>query len=183
MKIGYLIHKVRGLIGSNETKIKFARKEGVSIGSRCTLLGRIEWGSEPYLIEVGDDVRITSGVQFVTHDGGMHVLRNKYGIAGADLFGRIIIGDNVFIGIRSIIMPGVKIGSNVVIGAGSIVTKDIPDNVVACGVPARVVRTLDEYYEKSKNRIVMTKGMKPEDKKQFLLNHFIIRPCFGQNLK
>lgn len=172
MRIIYLIHELKVLLGNNNTKLASARKAGVSIGKGCLVLDNVKWGSEPYLIEIGENVRITSGVQFVTHDGGIHVLRNKFGIAEADMFGKIKIGDNVFIGIRSIIMPGVTIGNNVVIGAGSLVTKDIPDNVVACGIPAHVIRTIDEYYEKTKSKSVMTKGMKAEEKKQYLLSYF-----------
>lgn len=175
MRIVRLIKKVLVLVGSSNTKIKYARKSGVKIGEGCTLLGRVEWGSEPYLIEIGDNVRITSGVFFVTHDGGVHVLRREWdgheASPNLDLFKRIKIGSNVFIGIRTTIMPGVTIGDNVIIGAGSIVTKDIPSNTVACGVPARPIRTLEEYAEKAKRIGVPTKGMGSEEKKDFLLKH------------
>lgn len=160
----------------NNTKIKYARKLGVKIGKSCTLLGISEWGSEPYLIEIGDNVRLASGVAFVTHDGGMHTLRREWDghepLPTADIFGRIKVGNNVFIGVRSIIMPGVTIGDNVVIGAGSIVTRDIPSNSVACGVPARVIRSMEEYMEKAKRESVPTKGLSAEAKKVFLLKHF-----------
>ena len=172
MRLYYLLEKILVLVGSNQTKLKYAKKAGVKIGSGCTLLGRIEWGSEPYLIEIGDNVRITSGCKFVTHDGGMHVLRNARQMPQADLFGKIKVGNNVFVGIQSIILPGVTIGNNVVIGACSVVTKDIPDNTVACGVPARPIRKLDEYCEKAKLASVPTKGMPAEEKKAYLLKIF-----------
>lgn len=176
MRFVSLAKKLLVLVGSNETKIKYARQSGVKIGEGCTLLGRVEWGSEPYLVEIGNNVRITSGVCFVTHDGGVHVLRREWdgheACPNIDVFGRIKVGSNVFIGIRSIIMPGVTIGDNVVIGAGSIVTKDIPSNTVACGVPARPVRTLEEYAEKVNRSGVPTKGMGANEKKAFLLEHF-----------
>lgn len=176
MRLFGLLKKFFVLVGSNNSKIKYARKLGVRIGDRCTLLGRVEWGSEPYLIEIGDDVRITSGVCFVTHDGGVHVLRRNWdgnkAIPNIDVFGRIKVGNNVFIGIRSIIMPGVTIGNNVVIGAGSIVTKNIPSNTVACGVPAKPVRTLEEYAEKAEKIGVSTKGMDANHKRGFLFEYF-----------
>ena len=168
MKINTLCRKIIFLLGSNKAKIKYSRKQGVKIGDQCTLLGRVEWGSEPYLINIGNQVRITSGCQFVTHDGGMHVLRNYKKEPELDLFGPITVGNNVFIGIRTIIMPGVTIGNNVVIGAGSLVTKDIPDNCVACGVPAKVIRSIEDYYCKARKDADRTKGMSSSEKKDYL---------------
>lgn len=153
---------------------KYSRRDGVSIGKNCSFLGMPEWGSEPYLIKIGDNVRVTRGVKFITHDGGMYVLRNGWpgceGIPNADKFGSISIGNNVFIGMNAVIMPGVTIGNNVVIGTGSIVTKNIPDNSVACGVPAKVIETIEEYREKSLPGIVLTNGMTDDEKKRFLMN-------------
>ena len=65
----------------------------------------------------------------------------------------VTIGDNVFVGAGTIVLPGVSIGSNVVIGAGSVVSRDIPDKCVAVGNPARVVKSLDEYLNKEKERM------------------------------
>jgi len=110
------------------------------------LLGKIHFGSEPFLIEIGDNVTITHGVSFVTHDGGVEIFRKEF--PGINVFGKIVVGNNVFIGIKSIILPGVTIGSNVVIAAGSVVTRNIPDNVVAGGVPARVIESINEYKTK-----------------------------------
>lgn len=173
-----LLNRLIMNFGSNSQKIKYAQKGGVIIGNDCTILGRPDWGSEPYLIEIGDNVRITSGVQFVTHDGGVHVIRNAMAQPKADVFGKIKIGNNVFIGLRSIIMPNVTIGDNVVIGAGSIVTRDIPSNSVCCGVPARKVRTLEEYYERISPNIVPTKGMKMDEKRAYLEAYF--NKCAGK---
>lgn len=69
------------------------------------------------------------------------------GIKCHEKVGCIAIGDNVFIGAGTRIMYNVRIGSNVIIGAGSLVNKDIPDNSVVAGVPARVIKTLDEYLK------------------------------------
>ena len=78
----------------------------------------------------------------------MWVLRNMKKLENADYFGKIKIGNNVHIGMNVIVMPGVTIGDNVVIGCGAIVTKNIPSNSVAVGVPAKVIESIDEYYEK-----------------------------------
>lgn len=68
--------------------------------------------------------------------------------------GKITIGDNVWIGGSCVVLPGVTIGSNCVIGAGSVVTKDIPDNSIAAGNPCRVLRQITEedrrYYYKDR---------------------------------
>ena len=85
-----------------------------------------------------------------------------------DSFGKIRIGNNVHIGTNAIIMPGVRIGNNCIIGCGAIVTKDVPDNSVAAGIPARVIETLDEYIKKNKSKFVHTKGMGNEEKRKFL---------------
>ncbi|MDO4893230.1 MAG: DapH/DapD/GlmU-related protein [Eubacteriales bacterium] len=104
----------------------------------------------------------------------MHVIRQYKGIP-VDLFGTIEIGNNVFIGMNTIVLPGVKIGNNVVIGAGSIVSKDIPNNSVACGIPARVIETLDEYYCKNKDKMELTKNMTKEKKRDYLLDKYNIK--------
>lgn len=72
-----------------------------------------------------------------------------------DLFGRIYVGDDVHIGTNVIIMPNVKIGSNVIIGCSAVVTKDIPDNSVVAGIPARVIKSITEYTVKNEKRIFL----------------------------
>ena len=72
---------------------------------------------------------------------------------GYTKYGKVEIGDNVFIGLGSIILPNVKIGNRVVVGAGSVVSKDIPDNSVAVGNPCRVIGTFDEYFERQRKNL------------------------------
>ncbi len=152
--------------------IRYAQKKGVKVGGNCEFHQRIFWGSEPFLITIGDNVRITNDVKFITHDGGIWVLRNNNLLTNSDKFGKITVGNNVHIGMNSIIMPGVNIGNNVVIGCGAVVTKDIPDNSVAVGVPAKVIETIDEYYEKTKCYCVETKKMNYIDKKKYLIDKY-----------
>ena len=89
----------------------------------------------------------------------------------ADIMGRIVVGNNVFIGADAIILPGVTIGNNCIIGCGAVVTRDIPDNSVAVGVPARVIETVDEYVQKNRDRFIHTYGMTAEEKKAYLLEN------------
>lgn len=126
--------------------VAFARKKGVSVGEHCRIYIK-SWGSEPFLISIGDHVTVTSGVKFITHDGSTCLVKDQNG-KRYQRFAPIQVGSHVFIGVNSIIMPGVKIGCNVVIGAGSVVTKDIPDNSVAIGVPAKVVSSFADYATK-----------------------------------
>ena len=168
MRIAPLVHLVRDRLRARRDPIGWARERGVTIGERCRLLGvgSSTFGSEPYLISLGDHVTVTSNVRFVTHDGGVWVLRDEE--PSIDVFGRIVVGSNVFIGLSTIILPGVTIGDNVVIGAGSVVNRDIPANSVAAGVPARVVSSLDNYRERSMLRMLPTKGMSPAEKRRVI---------------
>ncbi|GAA0104652.1 hypothetical protein UT300013_12750 [Paraclostridium sordellii] len=151
----------------NTRLIDIARKKGVKIGENCRLYSS-NFGSEPYLIEIGNHVTITNGVQFITHDGGVWVFREDK-LPNADLVGKIKIEDNCFIGTNAIILPSVIIGENSIVAAGSVVTKSIPKNSVVAGVPARVIKNTDEYYEGIKNRVINTKQLDPVSKKTIIL--------------
>ncbi|WP_168390050.1 acyltransferase [Acinetobacter indicus] len=129
--------------------VAYARKKGVKIGENCRIYIK-SWGSEPFLVSIGDHVTVTSGVKFITHDGSTCLVKDEQG-KRYQRFAPIQVGSHVFIGVNSIIMPGVSIGSNVVIGAGSVVAKDIPDNAVAIGVPAKVVSSFADYHAKIQN--------------------------------
>lgn len=153
--------------------VQYWKMKGASIGDRCEIYGSASLGSEPYLITIGNHVRINSGVHMVTHDGGAWVLREYIKDADAekiDIFGKILVGNNVHIGTNAIIMPGVTIGNNVVIGCGAIVTKDIPDNSVAVGIPAKVIEGIDDYISKNKHRFLYTKQLSRDEKQCYLLS-------------
>lgn len=121
-----------------------ARMRGASVGRDCRIYV-FAFGSEPFLIRIGDRVTITSGVRLITHDGATSLVRDASG--RRQRFGPVKIGDDVFIGGNSLVMPGVTIGSRVIVGAGSVVTRDIPDNSVVAGNPARILRTFDQYEQ------------------------------------
>ena len=154
--------------------ISYYRSLGVVIGEKCEIRGSVNFGSEPYLIKIGNHVRINAGVQLITHDGGTWVLREYADVENREnltLFKRITIGNNVHIGSAALIMPGVTIGDNCIIGCGAVVTKSIPSNCIAVGVPARVIETIDEYFEKHKEEFSFTKNMTKAEKKEYLLKN------------
>jgi acetyltransferase-like isoleucine patch superfamily enzyme len=122
-----------------------------AIGENCTIQKR-KVPLYANLIRLGDNVHIASNVSFLTHDVTYLVLNNmpdvkKHGKV-QERIGCIEIGNNVFVGSGTHILYNTKIGNNVIIGTCSIVTKDIPDNSVAVGTPARVIGTFDDYFEK-----------------------------------
>ena len=125
---------------SQKSYQNYLRKKGVSIGENCEIYKSANFGSEPYLIYIGNHVRVSANVQLITHDGAMWVLRCKtiatYGtdFCDADKFGRIVINDNVHVGTNAIIMPGVTIGTNSIIACNAVVTHDVePFTVVGGG--------------------------------------------------
>lgn len=148
---------------------------GGKIGSGCDIHPNVEFGSEPYLISIGNNVRITSGVRFITHDGGVWTLRKARGLKNIDVFGPISVGDNSTIGWNAIIMPGVTIGKNCVVGAGAVVTHNVAENSIVAGVPAKVIETLDEYYDKAAETGDYTKNMTWEQKKKYLSEKYGIK--------
>jgi acetyltransferase-like isoleucine patch superfamily enzyme len=124
-----------------------ARDLGVSVGDGCRILS-LEFGSEPWLISIGDRVTISGGVQFLTHDGSGWLYRDGKGRRFR--YRPISIGNDVFVGNRSILMPGVAVGDRSVIGAGSVVTRSVVSGSVVAGNPARPITTFEDLM----NRIV-----------------------------
>ena len=140
------------LPGGTKKKTEFIRKHHLfgSIGNNCSIQKwKLPLHSE--LVYLHDNVRIASDVRFVTHDIIHKMLNQKYQtIDFIEKVGCIEIMDNVFVGSGSRILYNTKIGSNVIIGSDSLINKDVPDNSVYAGVPARFICTFDEYVEKAR---------------------------------
>lgn len=98
--------------------------------------------------------------------GGASIRKNH---PDFDCFGKITIGNYVYIGANAVILPGVTIGDNSLIAAGSIVTKSVPSNVVMAGNPAKVICTIDEYYARNKRYDLGCKRMSYDQKRDYLL--------------
>lgn len=137
------IYRIRGEY-TTERLIKMGLKVGDGFNR---MNGVILDPSHCWLIEIGENVTLAPRVHILCHDASTKQF------IGYTKIGRVSIGDNVFIGAESVVLPNVTIGSNVVIGANSTVTHDIPDNSVAVGSPAKVICSLDAYLEKEAERM------------------------------
>lgn len=163
-----------GMGNSTKDVKRFATAYGSpNIGKGCSFVGTPNFGSEPYLVSIGDKTTVSFDVAFVTHDAATRVLRNLPGRnKDTVIYGPIKIGRNCFIGCRSTILAGVTIGDNVIIGAGSVVNRDIPSNTVAAGVPCKVICTLEDYEKKHEKDFLYMVSLPPDEKKEYLLKHF-----------
>lgn len=153
-------------------KVAYARRVGVRMGKNCQILAKVPecFGTEPYLVKCGDHVDITSGVSFLTHEGGMWCYRGlKVSESEMALYKPIVVGNNVMIGVDSLIMPGVHIGDNVIIAGHSVVTKDVPSNTIVAGVPAKPISSMDKFVEKlSHEELLPIKSLSPKEKQKYL---------------
>lgn len=156
----------------NKKPFEYAKKIGVNLGENVKVNQFVDYGSEPYLISIGDNTVLSLNITFTNHDGSLSVLRYLYNEQNIDLIKPIKIGKNCFIGINSTILYGVNIGDNVIVGACSLVTKDLESNAVYAGVPAKRICSIKEFYEKNKDSFTNTKQLEPEEKKQYLLDLF-----------
>lgn len=149
-KIKHRVKRILGLPTDDRemTMVEWLRQCGAVIGENVDL---IEFKCNPKdatCLQIGNNVTC-SYVQVLTHDASL----SKFLGNDCNRIGRVVIGDNVFIGVQTVILPNVHIGNNVIIGAGSVVTKDIPDDSVAVGNPARVIGTCSAFLEKHRKRM------------------------------
>lgn len=139
-----IYYKLKG-ISPEQLTLKANLKAGMKVGKNCYgLIGCTIDYAHSWLIEIGDDVVFAPQVYLLAHDTSTKRCLDYTRI------GKIKIGNNCFIGARAFIMPGVTIGENTIVGAGSIVSKSVPANVVVAGNPAKVICTVAEYEAKLK---------------------------------
>ena len=178
MKFSSVIKRInRRLIEISGSDLKIAnylRGQGMKIGYNCHF-ETMSFSTEPYLIELGNHVGIAKGALFITHDGGIACFSNEF--PEDDIFGRIIIGNNVIIGMKCILLPNTIIGNNCIVGTGSVVRGKFQDNSVIVGNPAKILMHMDVQkflYQQSPGRIGTAKMTDPE-KKPYVLKHFNLK--------
>lgn len=129
-------------------RLYLSRRAGLQVADDVLVgvwTGWPNFGSEPYLVSIGRHVALAGRVVFITHDGATWVFRRDAGFEDVIKYGRITIHDNCVIGYGAILLPGVEIGPNSVVAAGSVVARSVPPNSVAAGAPARIFMRADEY--------------------------------------
>ena len=124
---------------------RYGRSIGVKIGRDCRILSS-NFGTEPFLISIGDRVTVSFDVIFLTHDGSSWLMRDDKG--RRYIYRAVSVGSDCFIGAGSIVMPGVTIGDRVIVAAGAVVTKSVPSGSVVAGVPARIIGDYDTFRER-----------------------------------
>jgi acetyltransferase-like isoleucine patch superfamily enzyme len=151
--------------------VRQLRARGVQIGEGCRIYST-EFSTEPYLVRLGDGVGVAGGVKFLTHDGSARLLRPRRPMIQS--FGRIVVGDDSFIGENAILSPGTTIGRNCIIGAGAVVHGTIPDNSLVIGNPGQIVGRASTFLyrlEQGKNTLD-TFGLPEPTRRAMILAHF-----------
>lgn len=149
--------KLRLARTSGKRYMKFLKNKGIIIGNNIFFHGGVKSVSiditRPSLVTIGSNISFNKNFTLLTHDWGSYVLRNKYH-EFMPSSGPVKIGNNIVFGRNVTVLKGVTIGDNCIIGLNSVITKDIPPNSVAVGAPAKVVSTLENYYDKRKKQCV-----------------------------
>lgn len=148
-------------------KISLMRKAGYVIGKNCKLYSSLGT-PEPYLVQIGNNVTISFGVTVITHDNSP--IKIIHGMT--DVVGKVVVGDNCFIGANCLLLPGVWIADHTVVAAGSVVTKSVREaGKILGGNPAKVIGTWDDFKRKNEEYCFNFDGMSFEEKKKLILDN------------
>lgn len=157
----------------NSYLVQKMREGGVKIGVNTHIFSNIAL-SEPYLISIGDNCTISTNVSFITHDASVGVIMGRENFS--DICGKIVIGNNCFIGNNSIILYGVTIADNTIIAAGSVVTKSvIQPGCIIGGNPAKIIGTIENFKDRYKHNFLSLHGKSDSEKKVIILSGLLVK--------
>ena len=155
------------------------------MGEDCSIQTNVTI-TDPRHLSLGRNVRL-SGCTLFGHDGSVNMVKQLTG-KRLDRVGKLDIRDNVFIGHQAIVMAGVTIGPNAIVGAGAVVARDVPPNTIVAGNPARVIGRLDEFIARCEQQTALLPwadhpaiasdffGPAPDDLTALRLAHFYGQP-------
>lgn len=186
MSLKFLLNSLRFKIARKSSKrlINYYNSLGVSIGKtsifRYPSTVYIDY-MRPSLVRIGEGVDMNRNFTIMAHDFGHKVFVPLFG-EFLSSSGSVNIGNNIYIGANVTILKNVSIGDNCIIGAGSIVSKSIPANSVAAGIPCKVICSIEEYYEKrsrlwESEAILYAKSIRKYEKREPVISDFF--PEFG----
>lgn len=177
-RVRSLARKVRFmLIVSGEDRASFLRKRQLfrAMGNDVFFQPR-KLPNDPNLILFHNNITVASDVTFVSHDVMHRVFNAKHGAKVTRINeGCIEIMDNVFIGSNSLILPDVRIGPNAIVGAGSVVTRDVPEGSVVAGVPAKVIGRFDDLEDRRRRKMDAFEGVSRSEIDDLLWRDFWAR--------
>lgn len=186
MTMKAILHRLQRLWvrRSSESLIQYYRSKGVKIGKDCVFRSTKNTKIDlmrPSLITIGDNVDMNDHFTIMAHDFSHKVFLPLYG-EFLSSSGTVSIGNNVYFGTNVTILKGGAVGDNCIIGAGSVVTKPIPSNTVAAGVPCKVICSIEEYYAKRqkmwiREAIVYANTIREREHREPTIDDF--RPEFG----
>lgn len=167
MKLRAIWKSLYKKIYGNINPVACCRKLGAKIGEHSMVKPSM-LGGEPWLITIGDHVLLAGGVKLLTHDGAGFCLEyQSEQKLNMDMWGEVTIGNNVYVGTNAMILPNVHITDNVIIGAGAVVSKDITEDGVYVGVPARRVKSFEEWKAKASQKVQNTYGMTEAERRAY----------------
>lgn len=137
-----------GKVSQEQLTVDACIQKGMKVGQNCHGLAASTIDvAHCWLIEIGDNVTFAPQAYLLAHDASTKRYLDYTKIA------KIKIEDNVFIGVRAIIMPGVTLGKNTIVAAGSVVTKSVPEGFVVAGNPAQLISKTEDYIKKHKFKL------------------------------
>lgn len=170
--VGRALQLLRRQLQARRDPVGFARSLGVRVGADCQLIAPTmnTFGGEPYLVWIGDRVVISAEARMVTHDGAVWVGRDSD--PEIDVAAPVVVRSGAFVGLRAILLPGSVIGRGAVIGAGAVVVGEVPADVVAVGVPARPICSVEEFLVRAQKKNLHTFGLSAAEKQKVFIEHF-----------